>query len=293
MKVTKLSGVGTALITPFDIGYNIDFDCYRRLIKRQVEAGVHFLVPLGTTAETPCLNEEEKLAILGVTIDEVDGRVPVIAGVGTNNTEQVITKIIDYEKLNPDGYMVVTPYYNKPTQQGLYTHFSAIAHCTDKPIVMYNVPSRTGTNMTAETTLRLAEINNIIAVKEASSDYTQINEIIRNAPDGFSVISGNDIETLPLCVSGATGVISVVSNVVPGDMAQLMKQIAGGKWDDARNLHHKLTPMFNNCFIESNPIPAKAAMNELGLIENVLRPPLYHATERTVQIMKETLLALN
>jgi 4-hydroxy-tetrahydrodipicolinate synthase len=293
MKITKLTGCGTALVTPFDIGFNIDFDGYRRLVRRQIDCGVHFLVPLGTTAETPCLNEEEKLALLGVTIDEVNGRVPVIAGVGTNNTEQVITKIIDYEKLNPDGYMVVTPYYNKPTQQGLYIHFSAIAHCTDKPIVMYNVPSRTGTNMTAETTLRLAEIKNIIAVKEASSDYTQINEIIRNAPEGFSVISGNDIETLPLCVSGAVGVISVVSNVVPGDMTELMKAISGGKWDEARKLHQKLTPMFNNCFIESNPIPAKAAMHELGLIENVLRPPLYPATDKTMQIMKETLLALN
>jgi 4-hydroxy-tetrahydrodipicolinate synthase len=280
-------------VTPFDIGYNIDFDCYRNLVKRQIESGIHFLVPLGTTAETPCLNEEEKLALLGVTIDEANGRVPVIVGVGTNNTEQVITKIIDYEKLNPDGYMVVTPYYNKPTQEGLYIHFKAIAHCTDKPIVMYNVPSRTGTNMLAETTLRLAEIENIIAVKEASSDYTQINEIIRNAPDGFTVISGNDIETLPLCVSGATGVISVVSNVVPGDMAELMKAISGGKWDEARLLHQKLTPMFNNCFMESNPIPAKSAMNELGLIDNVLRPPLYCATAKTKQIMKETLLALN
>lgn len=293
MKITKLTGCGTALITPFDIGFNIDFECYRSLVRRQVESGVHFLVPLGTTAETPCLNEEEKLALLGVTIDEVNGRLPIIVGVGSNSTEQVIENIRDYEKLNPDGYMVVTPYYNKPTQEGLYTHFSAIAHCTDKPIVMYNVPSRTGTNMLAETTLRLAEIKNIIAVKEASSDYTQINEIIRQAPEGFSVISGNDIETLPLCVSGATGVISVVSNVVPGDMAELMKAISGGKWEEARKLHQKLTPMFNNCFIESNPIPAKAAMKELGLIENVLRPPLYPCTDKTMQIMKETLLALN
>ncbi|HLT25017.1 MAG TPA: 4-hydroxy-tetrahydrodipicolinate synthase [Ignavibacteria bacterium] len=293
MKITKLTGCGTALITPFTMSYNIDFDCYRKLVKRQIESGIHFLVPLGTTAETPCLNAEEKLALLGVTIDEVNGRIPVIAGIGSNNTEEVITRVIDYDKLAPDGYMVVTPYYNKPTQQGLYTHFSAIAHCTDKPIVMYNVPSRTGTNMTAETTLRLAENSNIIAVKEASSDYTQINEIIRNAPDGFSVISGNDIETLPLCVSGAVGVISVVSNVVPGDMAELMKAISSGRWDEAKKLHQKLTPMFNNCFIESNPIPAKAAMCELGLIENVLRPPLYTATDKTKQIMKETLLALN
>ena len=293
MKVTKLTGCGTALITPFDIGLNVDFEVYRSLVKRQVEAGVHFLVPLGTTSESPCLSEEEKMALLGITADEVNGRVPIIAGVGSNSTEHVIKNIHDYEKLGADGYMVVTPYYNKPTQEGLYTHFKDIAECTDKPIVMYNVPSRTGTNMLAETTLRLAEIKNIIAVKEASSDYNQINEIIRKAPEGFTVISGNDIETLPLCVSGATGVISVVSNVVPGDMAELMNFILKGNYDEARKLHQKLTPMFNNCFIESNPIPAKAAMHELGLIENVLRPPLYPATDKTKQIMKETLLALN
>jgi 4-hydroxy-tetrahydrodipicolinate synthase len=288
----SIHGVGTALVTPFNIEFNVDYNAYRRLVRRQIDSGTHFLVPLGTTGETPCLDELEKLKILEICVQEAAGKVPVIAGAGSNNTAKVIQDIKTFETTGVDGFLIVTPYYNKPTQQGLCIHFKEIAESTDKPIIMYNVPSRTGTNMTAETTLKLAEVKNIIATKEASSDYTQISEVIRNAPEGFTVLSGNDIETLALCVTGAQGVISVASNLCPVEVADLMNAILEGNYTLARELHHKLTPLFNNCFVESNPIPVKAGMAGLGLLENILRPPLYSATQKTINIMSETISKL-
>lgn len=292
MKLKDIKGVGTALVTPFNIDFNVDYTAYRKLVRRQIDSGVHFLVPLGTTGETPCLDELEKLKILETCVKEAAGKVPVIAGAGSNNTAKVIQDIKTFETTGVDGFLIVTPYYNKPTQQGLYIHFKDIAESTDKPIIMYNVPSRTGTNMTAETTLKLAEIKNIIATKEASSDYTQISEVIRNAPEGFTVLSGNDIETLALCVTGAKGVISVASNLCPVEVSDLMNAILESNYTLARELHHKLTPLFNNCFVESNPIPVKAGMAELGLLQNILRPPLYPSTEKTINIMRETISKL-
>lgn len=286
MKSIRFRGCGTALITPFRNG-EVDYDAYVKLLERQIEAGIHFLVPLGTTGETPCLDEQERIRILELTKEHCEGR-KVIVGGGTNSLVQTIKSIRLLEPYGADAFLIVVPYYNKPTQQGIYEYFKAVAESTDKPLVLYNVPGRTGTNMQAETTLRLAEIDNIAAVKEASGNYAQISEIIRNAPEGFSVLSGNDDETLSLMATGADGIISVASNVAPRLMVELAEALLDNDIVKARGLHHRLTPLFRNCFIESNPIPAKAALAAMGLISNELRLPLIPATERTCTIMQKT-----
>lgn len=286
-----LHGCGTALVTPFRDG-KVDYGTFASLVDRQVEAGVHFLVPLGTTGETPCLEESEKERILEITIEHRKN-LPVVVGGGSNSLLHTTESIRLLEKYSPDAYLIVVPYYNKPTQKGLYEYFKAVAGCTDKAIVLYNVPGRTGLNMTAETTLRLAEIPNIVAVKEASGNYAQISEIIRNAPEGFNVLSGNDDETLSLMATGAKGIISVASNIVPAEMAALAEALLGGDMAEARRLHHRLSPLFRNCFIESNPIPVKSAMALMGLIENELRLPLVPASEHTEAVLKTTLKELD
>lgn len=286
-----MHGCGTALVTPFRDG-KVDYGTFASLVDRQVEAGVHFLVPLGTTGETPCLEESEKERILEITIEHRKN-LPVVVGGGSNSLLHTTESIRLLEKYSPDAYLIVVPYYNKPTQKGLYEYFKAVAGCTDKAIVLYNVPGRTGLNMTAETTLRLAEIPNIVAVKEASGNYAQISEIIRNAPEGFNVLSGNDDETLSLMATGAKGIISVASNIVPDEMAALAEALLGGDMAEARRLHHRLSPLFRNCFIESNPIPVKSAMALMGLIENELRLPLVPASERTEAVLKTTLKELD
>lgn len=285
-----LKGCGTALITPFR-GGNVDYDTFAALVDRQVEAGMHFLVPLGTTGETPCLTDEEKIRILETAKEHSQGR-PVMAGVGTNSLQGTIANMKLLEGHGADAFLVVVPYYNKPTQEGQYLYFKAVAESTDKPIVLYNVPGRTGVNMTAETTLRLAEIGNIVATKEASSDYAQISAVIRNAPEGFDVLSGNDDETLSLMATGAAGVISVASNVAPREMVALVEAMSDGDLKSARELHHRLSPLFRNCFVESNPIPVKAAMAVMGLIENTLRLPLVPASDSTAQLLAATVRAL-
>ncbi len=290
MRNLKLSGCGTALVTPFRDG-EVDYDTYVRLIDRQVKAGIHFLVPLGTTGETPCLEVSERLRILELTVEHSAG-LPVVVGGGTNSLSQTLSGINRLDKYGPDAYLIVVPYYNKPTQTGLYEYFKAVAESTDKGIVLYNVPGRTGANLKAETTLRLAEIPNIIAVKEASGNYSQISEIIRNAPEGFSVLSGNDEETLPLMATGADGIISVVSNIVPEEMVKLAEALLHDDMTAARKLHHRLSPLFRGCFVESNPIPVKAAMAAMGLMENSLRLPLVQASDSTMELMKRTLTEL-
>lgn len=290
MRNLKLSGCGTALVTPFRDG-EVDYDAYVRLIDRQVKAGIHFLVPLGTTGETPCLEVSERLRILELTVEHSAG-LPVVVGGGTNSLSQTLSGISQLDKYGPDAYLIVVPYYNKPTQTGLYEYFKAVAESTDKGIVLYNVPGRTGANLKAETTLRLAEIPNIIAVKEASGNYSQISEIIRNAPEGFSVLSGNDEETLPLMATGADGIISVVSNIVPEEMVKLAEALLHDDMTAARKLHHRLFPLFRGCFVESNPIPVKAAMAAMGLMENSLRLPLVQASDSTMELMKRTLTEL-
>lgn len=282
----EITGCGTALVTPFKIDLNVDIEGFRKLVKRQITGGIHFLVPLGTTGETPCLDLNERMSILEITVEEAQNKVPVIAGAGSNNTSAAIRLISEYEKVGVDGFLIVTPYYNKPMQSGLYTHFKALAESTEKPIVLYNVPSRTGCNMTAETTLKLSEIPNIVGIKEASSDYTQISEIIRNASEDFSVISGNDIETLSICATGGKGVISVASNVAPKEMSSFVNMLMNEDYERSRMMHFRLSELFINLFMESNPIPAKAALSEMGYIENILRPPLYKPTKQTINAMK-------
>ena len=282
-----LKGCGTALATPFKNG-KVDFEAYKRLVTRQVEAGIHFLVPLGSTAETPCLENDEKIEMLRITRGLCPNR-PVVAGVGTNSPAATIRNIRLLEPYGPDAWLVVVPYYNKPTQQGLYEYFKAISESTDKPIVAYNVPGRTGTNMTASTTLRIAEIPGIVAVKEASGKLDQIEEIVRNRPEGFSVLSGNDDQTFPIMRFGGDGIISVASNVAPGLMVQLVEAAAAGDWTKAEALDKKLAPLYDACFVESNPIPAKAALNLLGFCEPEMRLPLTTAVAPTFETMRKVL----
>ena len=292
MKSLMFKGCGTALVTPFSGGY-VNLDRFASLVDRQVEAGVDFLVPLGTTGETPCLSEEERLQLLVTAKEHSAGR-PVMVGVGTNSLDATLRNIRQIENYGADAFLVVVPYYNKPTQQGQYEYFRAIAEASSKSIVIYNVPGRTGVNMTAETCLRLAEeVENIVAVKEASGHYAQISEIIRNRPEGFSVLSGNDNETLSLMATGADGVISVASNLVPAEMTALVRAMQEGRLDEARRLNFRLMPLFKGCFIESNPIPVKAGMASLGLLEDSLRLPLTSASAATRAAMEEILKDLD
>lgn len=293
MIIEDLKGCGTALVTPFDTLGCVDFACYERLVDRQIKAGIHFLVALGTTAETPTLSPEEKIRLLQIAVERARHKVPVVVGVGSNNTDQVIQTIAQFDTLGADAYLVVTPYYNKPTQEGLYRHFSAIASHSSKPIMLYNVPGRTGVNLTAATTIRLSAHPNIVAVKEASGNYAQINEVINNAAPGFKVFSGNDNETLSLMATGADGVISVASNAAPRQMVALAEALMRLDLLQARALNKQLTPLFTHCFVESNPIPVKAAMALLGLMEPVMRLPLTAATEATNALMQQTLTQLS
>ena len=286
MKNFVLKGCGTAIATPFKDG-RVDYEAYRVLVKRQVEAGVDFLVPLGSTAETPCLSNEEKCELLRIA-RELCPDIPLVAGVGTNSLMQTIENIRLLEPFGADAWLVVVPYYNKPTQDGIYEYFKAVAASTSKGIVAYNVPGRTGTNMTAATALRVAEIQNVIAVKEASGNLSQIVDIIRNAPEGFSVFSGNDDQTWPLMACGAAGVISVASNVDPVKMVALVRAAERGDMAEAMKLNMRLVPLFKNCFVESNPIPVKAALAQMGFCTTEMRMPLTPATPATVEIMKNT-----
>ena len=287
MKSLVLSGCGTALVTPFRDG-EVDYAAFSGMLDRQMAAGMHFLVPLGTTGETPCLEEEERIKILQLAKEKCPDR-PVIVGGGTNSLAQTVRSMKLLEPYGPDAFLIVVPYYNKPTQEGIYEYFKAVADASDKPIVMYNVPSRTGVNMSAETALRLAETENIVAVKEASGNYAQISEIIRCAPEGFSVLSGNDDETLSLMATGAAGVISVASNIAPALMVRMTEALLSGNIPEARELHHRLTPLFRNCFIESNPVPVKAGLAAMGLLAEEFRLPLVPGTRKTYETMRRTI----
>ena len=285
-----LTGCGTALITPFK-GGEVDYDSFASLVKRQVEAGIDFLVPLGTTGETPCLDDHERIKVLQ-TAKECSGGLPVVAGGGTNSLKHTIRSMEMLAPHGVDAFLIVVPYYNKPTQEGQYQYFKAVAESTDKPIVLYNVPGRTGANMSAETALRLAEIDNIVAVKEASGNRPQIEEILRNAPKDFMVLSGNDDDTMWMMQKGGAGIISVASNVAPKHMADFIAAIRKGDMAKAEQMNEKLTPLFTNCFVESNPIPAKAAMHAMGLIQNEFRLPLVPAQQSTYDLMVNTIKEL-
>ncbi|MBR0322224.1 MAG: 4-hydroxy-tetrahydrodipicolinate synthase [Bacteroidales bacterium] len=281
-----LTGCGTALITPFKNG-EVDYDAFAALVDRQVEAGIDFLVPLGTTGETPCLEDEERIRILQIAKEHSKG-VPVVVGGGTNSLQHTIRSMKMLEPYGVDAFLIVVPYYNKPTQEGQYQYFKVVAESTDKPIVLYNVPGRTGANMTAETALRLAEVPNIVAIKEASGNREQIEAILAGAPEGFQVLSGNDDDTLWMMQQGGAGIISVASNVAPALMAEFVGAVRKGELQKAEQMNARLTPLFTNCFVESNPIPAKAAMAAMGLIENELRLPLVPSQQSTYDLMVET-----
>ncbi|MCX4336805.1 MAG: 4-hydroxy-tetrahydrodipicolinate synthase [Bacteroidales bacterium] len=285
-----LRGCGTALITPFRDGA-VDYDAFAALVDRQIEGGIDFLVPLGTTGETPCLSDAEKIRVLEIAKEHSCGR-PVVAGVGTNSLDGTVANMKLLSGHGADAFLVVVPYYNKPPQEGMYQYFKAVAEASDKPVILYNVPGRTGSNMTAETTLRLAALDNIIAIKEASSKREQILEILQRRPEGFGVLSGNDDETLDLMENGADGIISVASNIAPEPVTALAHAVLEGRMDEARMLQDKLSPLFRNCFVESNPIPAKAALAAMGLISNELRLPLVPASEWAYGIMEDTLKEL-
>lgn len=302
----SFTGCGTALVTPFRDG-DVDFDAFEKLVLRQLKAGIHFLVPLGTTGETPCLENDEKLQLL-VRCREIIGahelaggkKTPLLVGAGTNSLKQTIRNIEFFSPHGADAFLVVVPYYNKPTQRGQYEYFKAVAESTDKPIVIYNVPGRTGANMEAETCLRLAcETPNIVAVKEASGKYSQVADIIAGAPEGFSVLSGDDDFTMAFMTAGAKGVISVASNILPGMMVNFVEalgapavcgdELGAGNVDmvAAERLYYRLRPLFSACFVESNPIPVKAALSEMGLIANELRLPLVSAQASTMELMRK------
>ena len=290
MQNINLTGCGTALITPFKNG-EVDYDAFAALVDRQIEAGIDYLVPLGTTGETPCLEDDERVKVLQIAKAHSQGR-PVVVGGGTNSLQHTIRSMQMLEPYGVDAFLIVVPYYNKPTQEGQYQYFKAVAEATDKPIVLYNVPGRTGVNMSAETTLRLAEIENIVAIKEASGDREQIEKILANAPEGFQVLSGNDDDTLWMMQQGGAGIISVASNVAPKHLAEFTTAIRNGEMEKAEAINAELTPLFKNCFVESNPIPAKAAMHAMGLIENELRLPLVPSQQSTYDLMVETIKKL-
>ncbi len=279
-----LRGTGTALVTPFRDG-KVDDAALERLVVRQVEAGVDFLVPLGSTAETPCLEDAEKVDILR-RVQSLSGGRPVVVGCGTNSLTATVRNIRLLEPLHPDAFLVVVPYYNKPTQEGMFQYFKAVSAATDIPLVLYNVPGRTGANMLASTTLRLAELPGIVAVKEASGQIPQIREILSGRPEGFAVLSGNDDQTLELMEAGADGVISVASNLEPARMKALTAAALCGKWAEARSLNGELAPLYDACFVESNPIPVKAGLSLLGLCSPEMRLPLTTAVESTFETLR-------
>jgi 4-hydroxy-tetrahydrodipicolinate synthase len=268
------SGCGTALVTPFRRDLSLDEATLRKLVRRQIDAGINFLVPCGTTGENPTMSRAEHLRVVEITIEEAKGKVPVLAGAGGYNTQEVIELAREIERLGAGGILSVTPYYNKPTQEGLYLHFKAIAAAVRIPIIVYSVQGRTGVNVEPGTLARLAQIENIVGVKEASGNITQMANVIQQVPETFAVLSGDDAVTLPLVALGGRGIISVVSNEIPAEMTSLARMALAGDFAQARALQRKYLPLMEINFIESNPIPVKAAMGLMGLLEPVYRLPM-------------------
>jgi 4-hydroxy-tetrahydrodipicolinate synthase len=270
----ELCGCGTALVTPFQRNGSVDEAALRRLVQFQLREGIDFLVPCGTTGEAPTLEHGEYLGVIRVVVAEVSRKVPVIAGVGGNNTRKVIELAQEVEKLGVEGILSVAPYYNKPTQEGLFQHFQAIAEATDLPVILYNVPSRTSSNIEPATVARLSKVPGIIGIKEASGSITQQMEVLSAVEPSFRVLSGDDAFTFPLMALGGVGVISVVSNEIPRQMMQFTHSLLDGRLNEARKLHFQLLPLMQANFLETNPIPVKAALAMMGLIEEVYRLPL-------------------
>lgn len=269
-------GCGTALITPFQSDGSLDSEALRRLVRWQIEQGIDFLVPGGTTGESPTLSREEHLRVVAVTLEEArrGRRVPVLAGAGGNNTAGVIALAREIERLGAEGILSVAPYYNKPTQEGLYQHYAAIAAAVRLPVVLYNVPGRTSSNIEPATVARLAEIGNIVGIKEASGSITQMAEVLAAVPPEFLVLSGDDALALPLAALGGHGVVSVASNEIPGAMTELIRLALAGDFASARRLHFRYWALFTANFVESNPIPVKAALAKMGFCQEIYRLPL-------------------
>jgi len=267
-------GCGTALVTPFQPDFSLDEVALRKLIQRQIRGAVDFLVPCGTTGESPTLTRAEHLRVVEITLEEAAGKIPVLAGAGGYNTQEVIDLCRELEALGADGLLSVTPYYNKPTQEGLYQHYRAIAQSTRLPIVLYNVPGRCGTNLEPATVKRLAPISNIVGIKEASGNIGQMCSLANAVPDDFVILSGDDAITLPLFALGGRGVISVASNEIPEEMGQLCRHGLRREFEQARKIHRRFLPLMEINFVESNPIPVKAALALMGMLEPVWRLPL-------------------
>jgi 4-hydroxy-tetrahydrodipicolinate synthase len=285
-------GCGTAMVTPFWSDLSLDEEILRRLVRRQIEGGIHFLVPCGTTGENPTLTRQEHLRVVEITLEEARGKVPVLAGCGGNDTRDVVNLARELEALGADGLLVVTPYYNKPTPEGLYQHYREVARASRLPIVVYNVPGRTGTNVDPATLARLAEIETVVGVKEASGNISQIAAIFQSIPESFAVLSGDDAITLPLIALGGVGVISVVSNEVPYAMSRLTALCLEGDFPRAREVQARLHALMEINFIESNPGPVKAAMGLMGLLEPVFRLPAVPPKPESLRKIEKVLLDL-
>ena len=286
-------GLGIALITPFCEDGSVDYKSLVRLMEYQLDNGADFFCILATTGETPCLTKDEKQKIKDLVVSTVKGRVPILMGCGGNNTAAVIEELKTGDFRGIDGVLSVCPYYNKPSQEGLYQHFKAIAAATSLPVVLYNVPGRTGVNLKAETTVRLArDCENIVAIKEASGSLEQVDEIIKNKPKDFAVISGDDALTFPMISCGAEGVISVIGNALPKEFSRMIRLEFKGEYEGARKIHHRFTELFSLLFVDGNPAGVKAMLHEMGFIENVLRLPLVPTRISTLQKMSEILKEL-
>lgn len=283
-------GLGIALVTPFTADGQVDYKSLKRLLEYQIDNGADFLCILATTGETPCLTQQEKDNITQLVKDVNHGRLPILKGCGGNNTAAIVEELKNTDWTGIDGILSVCPYYNKPSQEGLYQHFKAIAEASPLPVVLYNVPGRTGINLKAETTVRLArDCENIVAIKEASGSLEQVDEIIKNKPKRFDVISGDDALTFSMVASGAAGVISVIGNALPKEFSRMIRLEFRGEYEPARKIHHAFTELYSLLFVDGNPAGVKALLHEMGFIENLLRLPLVPTKVSTLQKMAEIL----
>ncbi len=294
--VTKrniFKGLGIALVTPFNEDGTVDYQSLEKLLHYQLDNGADFLCILATTGETPCLTADEKSRIKKLVVDTVGGRIPIVVGCGGNNTAAVVEELKSADLRGISGILSVCPYYNKPSQEGLYQHFKAVASATQLPVVLYNVPGRTGVNMSAATTVRLArDCANVVAIKEASGNLEQVDEIIKNKPAGFDVISGDDALTFPMVACGAVGAISVIGNALPKEISRMIRLEFNGEYAAAREIHHRFTELFSLLFVDGNPAGVKAMLHEMGLVKNVLRLPLVPTRISTMQKFREILKEL-
>ncbi len=285
--MNELYGAGVALVTPFHSDGSIDFDGLERVIEHQIQGGMDYLVSLGTTGETATLTEDERKAVWKFTAAKVSGRVPLVAGIGGNNTAETVRQLRAFDHHDYAAILSVSPYYNKPTQEGIFKHYQAVAAASPLPVILYNVPGRTGSNVSPETTVRLArEVDNIVATKEASGNFDQFSKIMRDKPDGFLLLSGDDPATLPMMALGAVGIISVVANAFPAEVAQLAKLCLENNYVEARKIHSKLIRVTELCFIEGNPAGVKEILHQLGICGATVRLPLVEASTQLTEAIR-------